>query len=70
MKVDKSLQEVWDWKDQVYRETKNLSMKETIENIRRGAEEFSKKYNLHFKTFHLLKNKNDISKCFMLLGSI
>lgn len=24
MKVDKSLQEAWDWKDQVYLETKNL----------------------------------------------
>jgi len=55
MKVDKSLQEVWDWKDQVYRETKDRSMKETVENIRRGAEEFAKKYNLHFKTLYLLK---------------
>ncbi len=55
MKADKSLQEVWDWKDQVYQETKDLSMKETVKNIRKGAEEFFKKYSLHFKTFHLLQ---------------
>lgn len=52
MKVDKSLQEVWDWKDKVYEETKHLSIKETAENIRKGAEEFCKKYGLKLKTFH------------------
>lgn len=52
MKVDKSLQEVWDWKDKVYQETKDLSMKETVEHIRRGAEEFCRKYGLRFRTLH------------------
>ncbi|MFA4889346.1 MAG: hypothetical protein WC628_07235 [Candidatus Omnitrophota bacterium] len=55
MKVDKSLQEVWDWKDKVYQETKHLTMKEAVENIRKGAEDFCKKYNLSFKTLHLLQ---------------
>ncbi len=49
MKVDKSLEEVWEWKDKVYQETKGLSMQEFVENIRRGADEFCKKYDLHFR---------------------
>ncbi len=53
MKVDKSLQEVWDWKDKVYQETKHLSIRETAEYIHKGAEEFCKKYGLKLKTFHL-----------------
>lgn len=51
MKIDKSLQEVWDWKDKVYQETKHLSMKESVMNIRKGAEQFCKKYGLKLKTF-------------------
>jgi len=49
MKVDKSLQEVWEWKEKVYQETKNLSVKETAEKMRRETEELTKKYNLQFK---------------------
>ena len=55
MKVDKSLQEVWDWKDKVYQETKHLSIKETAEYIHKGAEEFCKKYGLKLKTLHTTK---------------
>ena len=50
MKVDKSLQDVWDWKDEIYQETKDFSMKETVEHIHKGSEEFCKKYGLKFKT--------------------
>ena len=53
MKIDKSLQEVWDWKEQVYQETKNLSIKETSENIRKSAEDFCKKFNLKLKKFNI-----------------
>lgn len=53
MKVDKSLQEVWDWKDKVYQETKHLSIKKTIENIHKGTEEFCNKYGLKLKTYSL-----------------
>jgi len=52
MKVDKSLQEVWDWKDQVYQETKHLSIEETVRKIHDGAEEFKKKYGLKLKMYH------------------
>ena len=50
MKVDKSLQEVWSWKDQVYR-NKNLSMKETIENIVEGQRNFLRNTTSILKPF-------------------
>ena len=52
MKVDKSLQEVWGWKDKVYQATKHLSIKETAQYIHKGAEEFCKKYGLKLKRLH------------------
>jgi hypothetical protein len=30
MKVDKSLKEVWDWKDRIYKETKTLSIEDRV----------------------------------------
>ena len=55
MKVDKSLQEVRDWKNKVYEETKHLSMKETVDNIRAGAGDFCKKYGLKLKALDLTR---------------
>ena len=55
MKGDKSLQEVWDWKDTVYEEMKGLSTKERITSFRKASEDFCKKYGLKFKRFHSLE---------------
>lgn len=52
MKVDKSLQEVWEWKEKVYEETRGLSTKEKMANFKKVSEEFCKKYGLKFKTLH------------------
>lgn len=49
MKADKSLEEVWKWKDEIYEETKDMSMDEYAEYIHKGAQELCKKYNLKFK---------------------
>ena len=57
MKVDASLQEVWDWKNKVYEETKDLSMRGAVENIRRGAGEFCKKFGLKLKVLELIGKK-------------
>ena len=35
---DKSLIEVWDWKEKVYREVKYLTAEEYVEKIRKEAE--------------------------------
>lgn len=52
MKVDKSLQEVWEWKEKVYEEMKGFSTKEKIASFRKASEDFCKKYGLKLKTPH------------------
>jgi len=52
MKVDKSLQEVWDWKEKVYEETKGLSAEERIASFRKASENFCEKYGLKLKKLH------------------
>jgi len=37
-KYDKSLLEVWEWKEKVYQEVRELSAKEYVEKIRNGAD--------------------------------
>lgn len=49
MKIDKSLKEVWEWKDLVYEETKNLSMEEKIKKIKKDAERILKENKLDLK---------------------
>lgn len=53
MKVDKSLQEVWDWKDKVYEEMKHLSVRETARKIHEDVQQIKKKYGLKLKMLHL-----------------
>lgn len=49
MKIDRSLKEVWDWKDQVYEETKDLSMEERINKIKKDADKILKESKLDLK---------------------
>ena len=49
MKVDKSLQEVWDWKEKVHEATKGLSVKDAARKIKAEAEAIGKKYNLKLR---------------------
>jgi len=37
-KYDKSLSEVWDWKEQVYQDVKGLTAQDYIEKLKRDAE--------------------------------
>ncbi|MEW6608890.1 MAG: hypothetical protein AB1414_15835 [bacterium] len=55
MKVDKSLQEVWNWKEKVYEEMKGLSTKEKIVSFKKSAENFSMKYGLKLKKLYSLQ---------------
>jgi hypothetical protein len=34
MKADKSLEEVWEWKEKVHNETKGMSVEEQVNDIR------------------------------------
>ena len=49
MKINKSLQEGWDWKDALYEETKHMTMKERINYLNKQGEKIEKKYNLRLK---------------------
>jgi len=37
-RYDKSLTEVWDWKEQVYQDVKGLTVQDYLEKLRRDAE--------------------------------
>ena len=49
MKCDKSLREVWGWKDEIYKEIKNLSGKELVNYFRQQSDAMQKKYNLRLR---------------------
>ncbi len=51
MKPDKSLQDVWKWKDEVYKETKGLNGEDLINYFRQQSKNIQRKYNLHLKSF-------------------
>ena len=40
MKVSKSLREVWEWKEAVYEETKDMNKKETIKYFHKSVDSF------------------------------
>ena len=42
MKVDKSLREVWEWKDKVYEEMKHLSTEEAARKIHEDVQQIKK----------------------------
>lgn len=49
MKPDKSLQEVWRWKDEVYKEIKSLHGKDLIDYFHQQSKNLQEKYSLHLK---------------------
>ena len=49
MKADKSLEEVWKWKEKVYDETKGMSVEEYVNAIKANASNAIKKYGLNLE---------------------
>jgi len=49
MKADKSLEEVWNWKEQIYQETKDMSMEERVRRIKENASRINQRYELNLK---------------------
>ena len=49
MKADKSLEEVWKWKEKVYNETKGMSVEEQVNAIKANAQKAIKKYGLNLE---------------------
>lgn len=52
MKADKSIEEVWKWKDEIYEENKNLSLKDYVESLKNDSEIFLKSRNIELKKLH------------------
>jgi hypothetical protein len=52
-KYDKSLIEVWEWKEKVYRDVKDLSAKEYIRKIINGADKLFTDNQIKLKTISL-----------------
>ena len=45
-KDDRALKEVWNWKEEIYKETKDMPLKEFIKFAHKRAQVFCKKYNI------------------------
>lgn len=63
-KYDKSLIEVWGWKDAVYKDTKNLTSAEFMMRIRRSAEKLLAKHKITLKTI----KTSDLNHMSMVIG--
>ena len=46
MEDDRALVEVWRWKDDIYKETKDMSVKEFVKFAHKRASAFRKKYQV------------------------
>ncbi len=49
MKIDKSLKEVWAWKDKVYKAAKGRSVKESAKQMHRDVENIRRRYRIKVK---------------------
>ena len=45
-KDDRALKQVWQWKDEIYQQTKGMSVKEFVKFAHKRAVEFHKKYKI------------------------
>lgn len=57
MKTDKSLEEVWRWKEKIYKETKDMSMEERVRRIKENASRINQKYGLELKSVNIRKSR-------------
>ena len=50
LKIDKALQEVWDWKDAIYRDSKDKSVRGIAKTIRKEVKNLKKSKSSARKT--------------------
>ena len=58
-KYDKSLMEVWEWKDKVYQDFKDLTIEEYVKRVRKESDAILAKYGIKLKR---VKVKKDLQK--------
>ena len=49
LKIDRALQEVWDWKDAIYKESKDKSVRGIAKTIRKEAANLKQSNRIHAK---------------------
>ena len=49
LKIDKALKQVWDWKDAIYKESKDKSVRGIAVTIRKDAAALKKSGQLHLR---------------------
>ena len=49
LKIDKALKQVWDWKDAIYKESKDKSVRGIVSTIRKRAAALRKSGRLHVR---------------------
>jgi len=57
MRIDRSLEEVWAWKEKIYQETKGMTMEERVRRIKENASRINQKYGLDLKTVSIQNNR-------------
>ncbi|MBU0700443.1 hypothetical protein KKE26_03995 [bacterium] len=57
MRIDKSLEEVWDWKEKIYQETKGISMEEIVKKTKENALRINKRYELDLEIVNIRKSR-------------
>jgi hypothetical protein len=60
-KYDKSLIEVWEWKEKVYHAVKDLSAKEYIERIKEDATKILTEGQIKLKTISLKEKQQKVA---------
>ncbi|MBI4654874.1 MAG: hypothetical protein HY752_07780 [Nitrospirae bacterium] len=60
-KYDKSLIEVWDWKEKVYHDVKDLSAKDYIERVKEDAAKILTESQIKLKTISLKEKQQKVA---------
>lgn len=60
-KYDKSLIEVWEWKEKVFRDVKDLSAKEYIKKIKNDADKILAESRIKLKTVSLKEKQHKVA---------
>ena len=60
-KYDKSLIEVWEWKEKVYNDVKDLSAKEYIERIKEDTTKILTEGQIELKTISLKEKQQKVA---------
>lgn len=59
-KYDKSLTDVWDWKESVYKDIKDLTPKEYIDKIKHNADRVLKENAIELETIPAIEERRKI----------